>query len=315
MKIGFVMDPLTSVNVMADTTFSLMLAAQARGHEIFYLRPEDLMAEANVAFGLLYPVEVRVDQNDSHTLGEAIYAPLHTLDCIMMRKDPPFDVPYLYDVAFLELAQQHGCLVLNLPHGLRAANEKLYALHFPEAIPTTIVTNRAERIKQFIKEQGGKAVLKPLDGHGGSGVLVVDENDRNLNAMIEISTRLESEYVMCQAYIPAARAGDKRILMLDGKPLGAILRVPLDTEHRSNIHVGGRVEKTELSPRDLEICNLVGPRLVKDGLTFVGLDVIGGYLTEVNVTSPTGIQELNRLNNIDASAQVIAWIENKIENP
>ncbi len=312
MKIGFVMDPLTHVNVMADTTFSLMIAAQQRGHEIFYLRPADLMAEADVAFGMLYPVEVRVDQNNSHTLGEAIYAPLHTLDCIMMRKDPPFDVPYLYDVAFLELAQQHGCLILNDPQGLRAANEKLYSLHFKDAIPPTIVTNRAERIKQFINEQGGTAILKPLDGHGGSGILVVTEGDRNLNAMIEIATNLETEHVMCQAYIPAARAGDKRILMLDGKPLGGILRVPLDSEHRSNIHVGGRVVKTELTERDLEICNIVGPRLVKDGLTFVGLDVIGGYLTEVNVTSPTGIQELNRMNGIDASGQVIAWIEEKI---
>lgn len=314
MKIGFVMDPLTTVNVYADTTFSLMLAAQERGHEIFYLRPEDLSAEADVAFGLLYPVTLRVDPNDSHTFGEAIHAELHSLDCIMMRKDPPFDVPYLYDVAFLELAQQHGCLILNRPHGLRAANEKLYSLHFKDAIPPTIVTNRAERIKEFIKEQGGSAILKPLGGHGGSGILVVTEGDRNLNAMIEISTNLEREHVMCQAYIPAAREGDKRIIMLDGKPLGAILRVPLETEHRSNIHVGGRVVKTELSERDLEICNIVGPRLVKDGLTFVGLDVIGGYLTEVNVTSPTGIQEINRLDNVDASGQVIAWIEDKIAN-
>lgn len=313
MKIGFVMDPLASVNVFADTTFSLMHSAQTRGHEIFYIRPEDLMAEGDVAYALVYPCTVRVDPKDSHTLGEPEYIALHTLDCIMMRKDPPFDVPYLYDVAFLELAQQKGCLVLNLPHGLRAANEKLYSLHFPEVIPTTIVTNRASRIKEFIRAQGGRAVMKPLGGHGGSGVLVVDQDDRNLNAMIEISTNLEREHVMCQAYIPAAREGDKRILMLNGKPLGAILRVPLDSEHRSNIHVGGRVEKTELSARDLEICNLVGPRLVQDGLFFVGLDVIGGYLTEVNVTSPTGIQELNRLNEIDASGEVIAWIESQIQ--
>ncbi|MBA2662095.1 MAG: glutathione synthase [Bradymonadaceae bacterium] len=309
MKIGFVMDPLEHVNVLADTTFALMLAARARGHELFYIRPEDLAAEGDEAFAHIYPVAVRPDPADKFTLGAPVYATLHTLDCVMMRKDPPFDVAYLYDVALLELAQQKGCLILNSPRGLRDANEKLYALHFKEAIPTTIVTNRAARIKAFMAEQGGRCVLKPLDGHGGSGVLVVEQDDRNLNALIEISTDLERRPVMCQAYIAAAREGDKRIIMLNGKPLGAILRVPLESEHRSNIHVGGRVHQTTLSERDQHICAIVGPRLVQDGLFFVGLDVIGGHLTEVNVTSPTGIQELGRLNGFDAAGEVIAAIE------
>ncbi len=309
MKIGFVMDPLEGIDVKADTTFALMLGAQQRGHDLYYIRPQDLSAENDEAWAVICPVELRDDPQDKVTYGNTFYEPLHALDCVWMRKDPPFDEAYLYEVGILELAEEKGTLILNRPQGLRAANEKLYSLHFPDVIPNTLVTNQARRIKSFMSENDGRCVLKPLSGHGGEGIFVLTEGDRNLNALIEVSTGNGREHIMCQQYLPEAREGDKRILMLNGKTMGAILRVPLEEEHRSNIHVGGRVEKTTLSKREEEICAVVGPRLVKDGLYFVGLDVIGEKLTEINVTSPTGIQEMSRLDGVDGPAQVIEWIE------
>ncbi|RAL20281.1 glutathione synthase [Lujinxingia litoralis] len=312
MKIAYVMDPLTRVNVFADTTFALMLGAQQRGHDIFYVRPESLEARGDEAFAMLQPVTLRQDPVDPVSYGEARQASLDEMDVVWMRKDPPFDDTYMYEVMLLELAEERGTLVLNRPRGLRDANEKLYALHFSDHTPRTLVSSQAESIKAFAEEVGGKAVLKPLDGHGGAGIFVIGSEDRNLNAMIEVSTHGGTRRVMVQQYLPEARQGDKRVLMLDGKPMGAILRVPLEQEHRSNIHVGGRVEKTELTEREQAICEAVGPRLKADGLTFVGLDMIGERLTEVNVTSPTGIQEMSRLNGVDGPAEVMAWIENEL---
>lgn len=309
MQIAFVMDPVDKVNIHADTTFAFMLAAQARGHQVFYVRPEDLMARGDEAWATLYPCSVRRVAGNHVTLGAPVQRALHTLDALWMRKDPPFDVAYLYEVALLELAEEKGCLVINKPRGLRDANEKLYALHFAPVIPETIVTGDAHRIKDFVREHGDRAVLKPLGGHGGSGIFVAETGDRNLNAMIEVSTDHGRRPIMCQAYLPEARHGDKRIIMLNGQPLGAILRVPMDEEHRSNLHVGGSAVQTTLTERDRQICELVGPRLVADGLWFVGLDVIGGRLTEVNVTSPTGIQEMSRLDGMDGPDRVMAWME------
>ena len=243
---------------------------------------------------------------------EVEHVHLGELDAIFMRKDPPFDVPYLHAAHLLELAEEKGAFVLNKPNGLRAANEKLYALHFPKAIPRTMVTKRAEEVRHFARAQKGKCIIKPLDGHGGEGVMLFDVEDRNANAILELTMKHETEYLMCQQYLPSARKGDKRILLVDGKPLGGILRVPKAVEHRGNIHVGGTVEKAELTERDLEICKMVGPRLSKDGLYFVGLDVIGDYLTEVNVTSPTGIQEMTRLDGVDYPGQTIEFIESRV---
>ncbi|RDV37735.1 glutathione synthase [Bradymonadaceae bacterium TMQ3] len=312
MKIAYVMDPLSQVNVFADTTFALMLGAQARGHEVFYVRPESLEARGDEAFATIQPVELRQEPGNAVSFGEARHVSLDEVDVVWMRKDPPFDDTYLYEVMLLELAEERGTLVLNRPRGLRDANEKLYALHFSAHTPKTLVSSHAEAIKSFAEEVGGRAVLKPLDGHGGSGIFVIGTEDRNLNAMIEVSTAGGTKRVMVQEYLPAARQGDKRVIMLDGEPLGAILRVPLEQEHRSNIHVGGRVEKTSLSAREREICEAVGPRLKRDGLYFVGLDLIGERLTEVNVTSPTGIQEMSRLDGIDGPGVVMAWIENEL---
>lgn len=312
MKIAFVMDPIESVEVDADTTFALMLAAQKAGHELHYLQNHEMEARGRRAWARTRQVELRRKKGDHVTIGETSARPLDEFDAIFMRKDPPFDVAYLHATHLLQLAEEQGTLVLNKPSGLRSANEKLYTLHFEEMMPATRVTRRKEDIKAFLAEQGGSCILKPVDGHGGDGVLVLREDDKNLNSLIELTTDHGRDLAICQQYLPEAREGDKRIIMLNGEPLGGILRVPPSNENRGNIHVGGTVEKTELTERDLEICELVGPRLAADGLYFVGLDVIGGYLTEVNVTSPTGIQEMSRLNGIDGSGRVIEWIEGRV---
>lgn len=312
MKIGFVMDPLDGVILDEDTSFAFMLAAQKRDHELFYIRPEDLYARNDEAWATVYPAEVRREEGNHYDLGEGKRVALHELDAILMRKDPPFDVDYLHDSHLLELAQQKGAFVLNDPTGLRVANEKLYALHFPELIPDTVVTREREVITDFMAEHGGRCVIKPVDGYGGAAVFVIDEGDRNYNSLLEQMTREGTRRIVCQTYVPAARKGDKRILLLDGEPMGAILRVPPPDDHRGNIHVGGTVEKTELSERDLEICERVGERLKDDGIHFAGIDVLGDVLTEVNVTSPTGIQEMSRLDGVDGSGDVIRFVETAV---
>ena len=307
-KIGFVMDPLDGVILDEDTSFAFMLAAQERGHEVYFIRPEDLYARGDEAWASCYPCEVRRQEGDHYTLSEPTRRPLHELDVVMMRKDPPFNVDYLHACHLLELAEEHGTFVCNKPSGLRGANEKLYALHFPDLLPDTVVTREREVIEEFMADHDGKAVVKPVDGYGGSAVFLVEEEDRNKNALLEEMTREETRRVVCQSYVPAARQGDKRILLLDGEPMGAILRVPPDDDHRGNIHVGGSVEKTELTDRDTEICERIAPRLKRDGLYFTGIDVLGGVLTEINVTSPTGIQEMSRLDGVDGAGEVIDWV-------
>ena len=308
LAFGFVMDPLEGIILDEDTSFAFMLAAQERGHDVHYIRPEDLYARGDEAWARVHRCEVRRREGDHFELEEARRMPLHELDAIWMRKDPPFDVDYLHASHLLELAEEHGTFVLNKPTGLRIANEKLYALHFDEYLPDTIVTREVDQIREFMANHGGRCVIKPVDGFGGSEVFVVDEEDRNKNALLEVMTDEGTTRVVCQTFIPEARAGDKRILILDGEPLGAILRVPPDDDHRGNIHVGGTVEKTELTDRDREICDAIGERLSRDGLWFAGIDVLGEVLTEVNVTSPTGIQEMSRLNGVDGAGQVVDWV-------
>lgn len=313
MKIAFVMDPIERVDIDADTTFALMFAAQEAGHEVLYLQMQDLSARGRQAWAHTRTVKLRREHGNHVTIGQPREHALHEVDAVFMRKDPPFDIPYLHAAHLLELAENLGTFVLNTPNGLRAANEKLYTLHFADVMPQTRITRDKADIKAFLAEQGGRCIIKPVDGHGGEGVLALDTDDKNLNALIELTTRNGRDLAVCQQYLPEARDGDKRILMLDGKPMGGILRVPRQDENRGNIHVGGTVEKAELTDRDLEICELVGPKLSEDGLYFVGLDVIGGWLTEVNVTSPTGIQEMSRLNGFDGSARVIEWIEEQVD--
>ncbi len=313
MKIGVIMDPIEQVGLDADTTFDWMLAAQKRGHELFYIKPDGLSARDGLAACRAAPVQVRRKPGDHFTLGATSLMPLSALDVCWMRKDPPFDDEYLFATYILELADEAGhCWVLNKPSGLRDANEKAYVLHFPEVTPTTLVTRNLTAIKDFVHEHGGKAVIKPLDGHGGAEVFLLRLDDPNLNTILEVITRLGRRTVMVQQFVPEAARGDKRILLVDGEPLGAVLRVPQGAELRGNLHVGGKAAPATLTPRDLEIVAALAPRLRRDGLYFVGLDVLGDYLTEVNVTSPTGIQEMSRFDDQPYSERWVAWQEARI---
>jgi len=234
---------------------------------------------------------------------------LAEFDIVLMRKDPPVDVAYLHATWILEHARGKALLV-NDPRGLREANEKLYALHFPELIPESLVSADPARLKKFMEALGGEMIVKPLDGCGGAGVFHLHRGDRNLNAILELSTLNGTRMVMAQRYLPAIRSeGDKRLIVLAGEPLGAIRRVPQEDETRGNIHVGGRVERAAVEARDREICRRMAARLEADGLYFVGLDVIGGLVTEVNVTSPTGVQEIDRLDGTCLEARVLDWVE------
>jgi glutathione synthase len=310
MRIVVVMDPPNTVKVDEDTSFALMLEAQERGHRVDHCLISDLFLDQGAACARLRRATCKRDPLEPITLGEPEDAPLADFAAVLMRKDPPFDESYLWATLLLEHARGKTLLV-NDPRGLRDANEKIYATYFPELMPETLVSNDKIRIKAFLARIGTRGVLKPLHGAGGEGVFALDPNDPNLNAIIETVTRGGRQLAMAQRFLPEVSAGDKRILLLDGEPLGAILRVPQSGDLRSNIHVGGRVQKAALDAHDWKIVETLAPRLRKDGLFFVGLDVIGGKLTEVNVTSPTGIQQMARLDAENYSARVIDWIEQR----
>ncbi|HWP66103.1 MAG TPA: glutathione synthase [Candidatus Limnocylindria bacterium] len=306
----YVMDPMTKVLVDKDTTFAFQLEGARRGYEQYHCLPDDLfVTEARPHASVR---RVVVQRGTPHfTLHELRTVPLDFFDVVFMRKDPPFDMAYFFATHLLGLCDRTRTLVVNDPRGLREANEKLYALNFPDIIPPSIVTSDAERLKTFMHELGGEMILKPLDGAGGAGVFHLHAGDRNLNAILENSTRDGTRLVMGQRYLPAARAGDKRVIVLAGEPIGAVLRIPREDEHRGNIHVGGRVERAAVDARDREICRRLAPRLAADGLYFVGLDVIDGLVTEINVTSPTGVQEIDRFDGVCLEAQVLDFVEQK----
>jgi glutathione synthase len=311
-KFAFIMDPLHSVLLDKDTTFVLMLEAQARGHEIFFVGMRDMYTRGSRPLCRATRCEVERAAVHYRFLDGGTELTMDTFDAIFMRKDPPADANYLYATMLLSLVDSRRTVVVNNPQGLREANEKLYALNFPAVIPPTLVTYEANRLKAFMEEQGGEMVIKPLDGHGGEGVFVLTRGDRNINAILEMATGFESRPIMAQRYIPEVRKGDKRLIVLDGEPLGCTLRVPLAAEHRGNIHVGGTCVKAEVTARDREICRVLKPRLQRDGLHFVGLDIIGDFLTEVNVTSPTGVQEIDRLDGVNLEARVIDFVESRV---
>ena len=311
-KFAFVMDPLEAVMPDKDTTFVFMLESLGRGHEIYHLGLKGLYAQGHQGYAVARRCEVARARPHYRFLDDAAQYPLETFDAIFMRKDPPADAPYLYATMILSLADRRRTLVLNEPAGLREANEKLYALNFPGAIPPTIVTYEIPRLKQFMEEQGGEMIVKPLDGHGGESIFLARIGDRNLNSILEAVTHFETRPIMGQRYIPEIRNGDKRLIVLNGEPLGCTLRVPRDDENRGNIHVGGNCVKAAVTARDREICRMLRPRLERDGLYFVGLDIIGNYLTEVNVTSPTGIQEIDQLDETNLEAKVIDFVEARI---
>jgi glutathione synthase len=310
-RLLYVMDPLARVLVDKDTTFAFMLEGQRRGHEQYCCGIEDLYVEDAAPHARARAAQVRRAEVH-HTLGELRTVPLTWFDAVFMRKDPPFDMAFFFATHILGLVDPAVTFVINDPRGLRDANEKLYALRFPEVIPETMVTGEATRLKAFMERLGGEMIVKPLDGCGGAGVFHVHAADRNLNAILELSTADGTRAVMAQRYLPAVRTeGDKRLIVLAGEPLGAIRRVPREDEHRGNIHVGGRVERAPVDARDREICRVMAPRLAADGLWFVGLDIIGGLVTEVNVTSPTGVQEIDRLDGVCLEARVLDFVESR----
>ncbi len=311
-KFAFVMDPLETVLPDKDTTFVFMLEAIRRGHQVYFAAQRDLFAVGHRAFVRARRCEVMRAAPCYRFLDDGAEYPLEHFNAVFMRKDPPADAAYLYATMLLSLADSRRTFVLNNPAGLREANEKLYALNFPGAIPPTLVTYEIARLKQFMAGQGGQMIVKPLDGHGGEGVFLASAGDRNLNAILEAVTRFESRLIMAQRYVPEVRSGDKRLIVLDGEPLGCTLRVPREDEHRGNIHVGGNCVKAEVTARDREICRMLKPRLARDGIHFAGLDIIGEYLTEVNVTSPTGVQEIDRLDGVCLEAKVIDFVEARV---
>lgn len=306
MRLVFVMDPMDRVVVDKDTTFALQRAAQRRGHVCLHCELRDVYVEGGDAWASVRPLAVS-DTPPYFSFGERRDLRLTEADCVFVRKDPPFDSDYLHVTLMLDRVRGKA-LVLNDPRGLRDANEKLYALNFVEHMPRTLVTSSRERIHRFVSEIG-TAVVKPLDGAGGSGVMVISNKDRNTRSIVDTITREGTRHAMVQEYLSVVREGDKRVLVLDGEVLGAINRIARDDDVRSNIHAGGRVEPCEVTAVERHVVAEMSARLAADGLVFVGLDFIGGKLTEVNVTSPTGIQELSRHMGQDVAERVIAWVE------
>ncbi|MFM7325832.1 MAG: glutathione synthase [Nodosilinea sp.] len=317
MKFAFIIDPIERLDPGHDTSVALMEAAQQRGHQVWITEPSLLSVVEGQSWGLLRRVELTpVRLVEGHWVAAELWyevdeveqLPLEAMDAVFMRKDPPVSVPYLYATYILDYVNPAKTRVINSPQGLRAANEKMYALQFSGAIPDTMVSQNKALIRETV-ERWGAAVLKPLGGKAGEGILFLQASDRNLNSMVEISTRQGQEPVMIQTYLPAAQDGDKRIILLNGEPLGAVNRIPTGSEFRGNMAVGGRVAAVEITPREEKICRQLAPTLRRDGLYLVGIDVIGGYLTEVNVTSPTGLREIDRLNQTCLGDRVIAWLE------
>ena len=311
MRIVVVMDPPETVLPDADTSFAIMLEAQARGHRVDHCMARDLVLDAGRLHARVRTARMRPEATPPIMLGESEETSLHDVDAVLVRSDPPFDDSYLWCTLMLERLRG-DTLVVNDPRGLRDANEKLYACNFPELLPRTLVASASERIGAFVREVGGRAVIKPLDGKGGEGVMALSEGDPNFNAIVETVTRFGARVVMVQEYLPAVKKGDKRVLLLDGEPLGAVLRVPRGGDLRSNLHVGGEAVRADIDAADRAIIEALAPRLRADGLYFVGLDVIGGKLTEINVTSPTGIQQMARLDGVDYSARVVDWLEKRV---
>ena len=310
LKIGVVMDPIEKVNVNTDTTFVMMLEAERRGHALYYMQQDDLAIRGGTPEAHFRKVSVARATPHYRFEAEGV-VPLADFDAILMRKDPPFDFKYFYTTHLLSLVDPRKCVVINDAHGLREATEKLYALRFPEIIPPSLVSSDMPLLRKFMDEQGGEMIVKPLEGAGGRGVLYLNKTDRNIGAILEMVTVEGTVPVMAQRYLPEIRQGDKRVLVLDGEPIGALLRIPRENDNRANLHVGGASARAEVTERDREICRALAPSFKKLGLYFVGLDVIGDYLTEVNVTSPTCVQEIDAFDGVKLEAKIVDFIEKK----
>ena len=311
LKVAFQMDPMDSIDITGDSSFALALEAQERGYKLFHYEPKDLSLSQLKPVAKLRSMTVKNITGNHFSPGERRVADLKTdIDVILMRQDPPFDMSYITATHILEHVHPHT-LVINNPTNVRNTPEKLFVTHFENVMPPTLITSDEEEIFGFRKEFKD-IIVKPLFGNGGAGVFHIKPDDENLSSLIELHKTFYREPLMIQEYIPAVRQGDKRIILIDGKPVGAVNRVPAKGEARSNMHVGGKPMKCELTGRDREICEIIGASLKEKGLLFVGIDVIGNYLTEINVTSPTGIQELSRFEDTNIASLIWDAIEKKL---
>jgi len=306
------MDPISEINIKKDSTFAMMLEAQRRKYDLCYMTQSDIFLDNNTVYANYSPVKVMDNSDKWYELGNSQVKPLHELSCVSMRKDPPFDMEYIYTSYLLEHAEKQGCIVINKPASVRSANEKLFTTSFPGCGPETLVTRDMDRLKAF-HEKLKHIVVKPLDGMGGSMVFQIRENDANRSVILETITQHGTQTVMAQRFLPEFKEGDKRILMINGTPFPhGLSRIPAKGESRGNLAAGASSEGRDLTERELEICSIVGPTLKEMGLMFVGLDVIGDYLTEINVTSPTCIRELDTIYSANIAGLLIDEIETKI---
>ncbi|MDC0611119.1 glutathione synthase [Vibrio sp.] len=313
LKIGVVMDPIESIKIKKDTTFAMMLEAQRRGYEIHYMQMQDLHLEQGVALADTKIVTLQEDPDHWFDIQSEQSIKLSELDAILMRKDPPFDTEYIYATYILERAEEEGALIVNKPQSLRDCNEKLFTAWFADLTPTTIVTRKADKIKAF-REQHGDVILKPLDGMGGTSIFRVKQDDPNVSVIIETLTNNGQNYCMAQTFVPDISNGDKRILVVDGEPMPYCLaRIPAKGETRGNLAAGGRGEARPLSETDRKIAEAVAPTLKEKGLIFVGLDVIGDKLTEINVTSPTCVREIEATFDISITGKLMDAIERHVK--
>ena len=308
LKVAVQMDPVEGINIETDSTFMMMMEAQARGHSLFVYTPDKLSMEEGRVTARGRSLSLKAVKGDHATLGEMrVVDMIDDVDVVLMRQDPPFDMAYITATHFLDKIHPRT-LVVNNPTEVRNAPEKLFVTEFPGVQPPTLITSDAEAIYDF-REKHGDMVLKPLHGGGGSGVVRLKADDPNLDALLELHALIGRDQVIAQKFIPAVSKGDKRVLLVDGEPVGAINRIPAEGQVRSNLARGGRAAAVDLTPSDLELCAIIGPELKRRGLLFVGIDVIGDYLTEINVTSPTGAQQLKRFSGIDAAAALWDRIE------
>ncbi|MBS0538220.1 MAG: glutathione synthase [Proteobacteria bacterium] len=307
LKVAIQMDHVSTIDIDGDSTFVLGLEAQKRGYEVFHYTPPDLMFRDRKVLARVQKMTLKREKGSHYTLGDSELVDLSTFDVVLLRQDPPFDMSYITTTHLLEHVHPKT-LVVNDPASVRNAPEKLFVTHFDNVMPPTLISADLRALREF-RDEHKDIILKPLFGNGGAGVFRLQPGDENFASLMEMFSKSSREPVIAQRYLPEVRQGDKRIILIDGKPAGVVNRVPAQGEARSNMHVGGKAVKDTLSKRDQEICEIIGPELARQGMIFVGIDVIGNYLTEINVTSPTGLQQINRFDGVCLEAQIWDRIE------
>lgn len=313
VKLAVVMDPISTISFKKDTSLAMLIAAQERGWELFYIEQDGLYLDDGVAMARMQSLSVKMDPQDWFSLEPIVNTPLADMDVVLMRKDPPFDNEFIYSTYILEQAERSGTLIVNKPQSLRDCNEKVFATQFPQCCPPVLVARNSVLLKEFYAEHKD-VIFKPLDGMGGSSIFRIKPGDPNLSVIIETLTDYGKQQIMAQKFIPEITQGDKRILMVDGKSVGyALARIPAKNETRGNLAAGGTAKGVEMTERDHWICEQIGPTLKEKGLIFVGLDVIGDYLTEINVTSPTCVRELNAAFDLDIAGDLMDCIAQKLK--